>query len=150
MAKPWPRLRPPTLCLARGLAREASDGLPILHLAQGLTRKASDGEPILRLARGPARKASDELSILRLAQGQLGKQPHRFRLDQLLGQDVTSDQRVQPLPRYQPNDGSTQRSGRRDVSHIEAMPSEIGQSWGYRPLCLTLCPRLTPIPHYAA
>ena len=52
LAKLRPCPRPPTLRLARGLAREASDGLPILRLAQGLARKASDGEPILRLARG--------------------------------------------------------------------------------------------------
>ena len=75
MAKPRPRSRPPTLRLARGLAREASDGLPILRLAQGLARKASDGEPILRLARGPAREASDEVPILRLARGRLGNNP---------------------------------------------------------------------------
>ena len=33
LATPWPRPRPPTLRLARGLARGASDGLPILCLA---------------------------------------------------------------------------------------------------------------------
>ena len=63
----------PNLRLARGLAWKASDGLPIFRLARGLARKASAGEPILRLARGPARTASDETPILRLAQGRLGK-----------------------------------------------------------------------------
>ena len=90
LAKPRPCPEPPTLCLAtglarkasaglpnlrlaRGLARRASDGLPIFRLARGLARKASAEEPILRLARGPTRTASDEMSILRLAQGRLGK-----------------------------------------------------------------------------
>ena len=55
MAKPQPCPKPPTLRLARGLTREASDDLPIFCLSRGLARKASAGEPILRLARGPAR-----------------------------------------------------------------------------------------------
>jgi len=73
LAKLWPCPKPPTLCLAKGLAREASDGLLVFCLARGLTRKASAEEAILRLARGPARTASDEMSILHLAQGRLSK-----------------------------------------------------------------------------
>ena len=73
LANPRPCPRPPTLRLARGLARKASDGLPNLRLARGLARKASDGLPNLRLARGLARKASDGLPILCLAQGLIRK-----------------------------------------------------------------------------
>ena len=41
--------------------------------------------------------------------------------------DVVSDRRVRPLPRYQPNDGSTQRRGRLNASHVDATPSSTGQ-----------------------
>jgi len=76
-------------------------------------RPSLDREPILRLARGPARKASDEMSILRLARSQLGNNPS------LPPRPVSPTARRVPLmrqllPRYQPNDGSTLRSGRRD------------------------------------
>ena len=69
LAKPQPCPRPPTLRLARGLARKASDDLPNLRLARGLAREASDDLPIFRLARGLARKASAGDPILRLARG---------------------------------------------------------------------------------
>ena len=129
-AKPRPCPRPPTLHLARGLARkashglpnfrlarglarEASDNLPIFRLARGLARKASDGEPILRLARGPTHKASDEMSILRLARGRLGNNPSPLPRPVSL-----TERRVplmhQPLLRYQLDDDSTLQSGRRD------------------------------------
>ena len=69
LAKPWPCPKPPTLCLARGLARKASADLPNLRLARGLAWRASDGLPIFRLARGLTRKASAEEPILHLARG---------------------------------------------------------------------------------
>ena len=72
-----------------------------------------DGEPILRLTRGPTRKASDETSILRLARSRLGNNPS------LPPRPVSPTARRVPLmrqllPRYQPNDGPTPRSARRD------------------------------------
>ena len=39
---------------------------------------------------------------------------------------------------------------RQDGSRINAMPSGTGRGGGYRPLCSALCPRLTPVLHYAS
>ena len=125
------------------------DGLPNLYLARGLAREASDGEPILRLTRGPARKASDEMSILRIAQGQLVNNPS------LLPRPVSPTERHvplirQPLPRYQPDDGSTtaERPMRREVASTPYQPGQDGA--GITSHCaLVLCPRSALALHYA-
>ena len=72
-----------------------------------------DKEHILRLARGPARTTSNETAILRIARGRLGNNPS------LLPRPVSPTERHvplmhQPVPQYQPDDGSTLQNGRRD------------------------------------
>ena len=173
MANPRPCPRPPTLRLARGLARKASDGLPNLLLARGLARKASDGLPNLRLARGLTREASDDLPIFRLARGlarkasdgepilHLARGPTSKASDEMpilrlargrLGNDPS------PLPRpISPTERRVQLmrptipaiSAGRQLDTAERPTRREVASTPYRPLCSVLCPRPAPALHCA-
>ena len=92
--------------------------------------------------RGPLAEASEDIPILRLARGRLGTIPATTALTELLCLDITSNQSTQPL--RQTHDDTVQRSGRLDVSRVNTLPSAMGRSRGYRPLCcLTPAPRTT-------
>ena len=166
LAKPRPCPRPPTLRLARGLARKASDGLPNLRLARGLARKASDGLPnlrlarglarkaldrasIFRLARGPARKASNAVSILRLARDRLGNGPVAFASTDLpdrTSHPINATNHSRDISR---TTARHSRAADEMGSRISTIPSGTGQGRGYRPLCSILYPRPTPALHCA-
>ena len=77
--------------------------------------------------------SSPRSALLRLARDRLATSPATTALTRLLWLDITSHQGARPL--RQPHDGTVQRNGRPDVSHVSALPSTTGLCRGYRLLC---------------